>query len=104
MVAQAKAKAADRSAPVRFLVADIASFEDEEGFDLIVMLNMPPFFDRVIALLRPEGYVVNASSYVARTPFSTPPGLLESGFERRGLRTIAAEQVGLGTYYLATRG
>jgi hypothetical protein len=39
MVAQAKAKAADRSAPVRFLVADIASFEDEEGFDLIVMLN-----------------------------------------------------------------
>src|SRR3712207_8337099 len=36
----AKAKAADRSGPVRFLVADIASFEDEEGFDLIAMLNM----------------------------------------------------------------
>jgi hypothetical protein len=30
-------------------------------------------------------------------------GLLERGFERRGLRTIAAEQVGLGTYYLARR-
>ena len=41
MVTQAKAKAADRSGPVRFLVADIASFEDEEGFDLIAMLNMP---------------------------------------------------------------
>ncbi len=50
MVAQAKAKAADRSTPVWFLVADIASFEDDEGFDLIAMLNMPPFFDRVIAL------------------------------------------------------
>src|ERR687894_291531 len=72
MVAQAKAKAADRSGPVRFLVADIATFEDEEGFDLIVMLNMPPFFDRVIALLRPEGFVVNASSFGSRTPFFTP--------------------------------
>ena len=108
MVAQAGAKAgaraADLSSRVRFLVADIASFEEEEGFDLIAMLNMPPFFDRVVALLRPGGFVVNASSYGARTPFFTPPGLLERGFERRGLRTIAAEQVGLGTYYLAKRG
>jgi len=101
MVAQAKAKAADRSGPVRFLVADIASFEDKEGFDLIVMLNMPPFFDRVVALLRPEGFVVNASSFGSRTPFFTPPALLERGFERRGVRTVAVGQVGLGTYYLA---
>lgn len=103
MVAQASARAADLSSRVRFLVADIASYEEEEGFDLIVMLNMPPFFDRVVALLRPGGFVVNASSYGARTPFFTPPGLLERGFERRGLRTIAVGQVGLGTYYLARR-
>jgi len=57
----------------------------------------------VVALLRPGGFVVNASSYGARTPFFTPPGLLERGFERRGLRTIAVGQVGLGTYYLARR-
>ncbi|HZA92401.1 MAG TPA: methyltransferase domain-containing protein [Gemmatimonadales bacterium] len=104
MVAQAGARAADLSSRVRFLVADIANFEEEEGFDLITMLNMPPFFDRVVALLRPGGFVLNASSYGARTPFFTPPGVLERGFERRGLRTIAAEQVGLGTYYLAKRG
>jgi SAM-dependent methyltransferase len=104
MVAQARARAADLSSRVRFLVADIASFDDEEGFDLIAMLNMPPFFDRLVALLRPGGFVVNASSYGARTPFFTPPGLLKRGFERRGLRTIGAEQVGLGTYYFATRG
>jgi cyclopropane fatty-acyl-phospholipid synthase-like methyltransferase len=103
MVAQAKAKAADRSGPVRFLVADIASFEDEEGFDLIVMLNMPPFFDRAIALMRPEGFVVNASSFGSRTPFFTPPALLERGFERQGVRTVAVGKVGLGTYYLARR-
>jgi SAM-dependent methyltransferase len=104
MVAQAGARAADRSSRVRFLVADIASFQEEEGFDLIVMLNMPPFFEPVVARLRPGGLVVNASSYGARTPFFTPPGLLERGFQRRGLRTIAAERVGLGTYYLAKRG
>jgi SAM-dependent methyltransferase len=104
MVAQAGARTADLSSRVRFLVADIANFADEEGFDLIAMLNMPPFFDRMVALLRPGGFVVNASSYGARTPFFTPPGLLERGFERRGLRTIATAQVGLGTYYVATRG
>jgi hypothetical protein len=104
MIAQARTRAADRSSRVRFLVADIASFEDDEGFDLIVMLNMPPFFDRVVALLRPAGFVLNTSSYGSRTPFFTPPGLLERGFERRGLRTIAAEQAGPGTYYLAERG
>jgi cyclopropane fatty-acyl-phospholipid synthase-like methyltransferase len=104
MVAQAGARAADLSSRVRFLVADVASFEDEAGFDLIAMLNMPPFFDRVAALLRPGGFVVNASSYGPRTPFFTAPGLLERGFERRGLRTIGTEQVGLGTYYFATRG
>ena len=104
MVARAGVRAADPSNRVRFLVADIASFEEEEGFDLIAMLNTPPFFDKVVALLRPGGFVVNASSYGARTPFFTPPGLLERGFERRGLRTIAAEQVGLGAYYLAKRG
>jgi hypothetical protein len=81
-----------------------ARYPDAEGFDLIVMLNMPPFFDRVVALLRPAGFVLNTSSYGSRTPFFTPPGLLERGFERRGLRTIAAEQVGPGTYYLAERG
>jgi SAM-dependent methyltransferase len=104
MVAQAVARAAELSSRVRFLVADVASFEEEEGFDLITMLNMPPFFDRVADLLRPGGIVVNASSYGARTPFFCPHTLLERGFERRGLRTVAAEQVGRGTYYLAERG
>jgi tRNA (cmo5U34)-methyltransferase len=104
MIAQARARAADLSSRVRFLVADIASFEDDEGFDLVAMLNMPPFFDKVVAVLRPGSLVVNASSYGARTPFFTPPAVLQRGFERRGLRTIAAEHVGHGTYYLAQRG
>jgi hypothetical protein len=50
------------------------SFEADGAFDLIVMLNMPPFVERVVALLRPGGFVVNASSYGSRTPFFTPQG------------------------------
>jgi SAM-dependent methyltransferase len=103
MIAQAQAKTADPVGRLQFLVADIADFEPEEGFDLITMLNMPPFFDAVVALLRPRGYVVNASSYGSRTPFFTPLGLLKRGFERRGLSTVAEGSVGLGTYYLAGR-
>jgi SAM-dependent methyltransferase len=103
MVAQAGAKATDLSSRAQFLVADIASFEDKDGFDLITMVNMPPFFDRVVALLRPGGFIVNASSYGSRTPFFTPPGLLKRGFERRSLRTIATGRIGLGTYYIAKR-
>jgi len=53
--------------------------------------------------LQPEGFVVNASSFGSRTPFFTLPALLERGFERRGVRTVAVGQVGLGTYYLSRR-
>lgn len=84
MVAQAKAKVANPSDRMRFLVADIADLHHDEGYDLIVMLNMPPFFDSVVALLRPGGFVVNASSYGSRTPFFTPPAALKRGFRAPG--------------------
>jgi methylase of polypeptide subunit release factors len=103
MVGQARAKAADRGIRVRFLAADIASFEPNERYDMITMLNMPPFFERVVALLSTGGLVINASSYGSRTPFYTPPATLAKGFERRGLRTVAVERVAGGTYYLAER-
>jgi hypothetical protein len=38
------------------LVADIADLEPDERFDLITMLNMPPFLARVVALLRPAAW------------------------------------------------
>ena len=47
--------------------------------------------------------MVNASSFGSRTPFFTPLALLERGFERRGVRAVAAGQAGLGIYYLARR-
>jgi SAM-dependent methyltransferase len=103
MIAQARARAAGSGDRLRFVVGDIADVEDDEGFDLIVMLNMPPFFDKVRALLRPGGVVLNASSYGPRTPFFTPTALLQRGFERRGLSTVAAGGAASGTYYVARR-
>lgn len=99
MIAQAEAKAAERGSRVRFVVADAAGFEDE-AFDLITMLNMPPFFGPLAALLAPGGYAVNVSSFGSRTPFYTPPGVLERGFGRRGVHRVAAGEAGVGTYYV----
>lgn len=45
--AKPKAKVADPGGRMRFLVADIADLITTQnvGYDLIVMLNMPPFFE-----------------------------------------------------------
>ena len=102
MIAQANAKRAGYG-NVRFLVADIASFGSDQTYDLVTMLNMPPFFRQVVALLNPGGVLINASSYGSRTPFFTSPATLAHGFEQHGLRTIAVERAGTGTFYLAQR-
>jgi SAM-dependent methyltransferase len=105
MIDRANAKASrmqlDR---VRFSVSDVAEMETAQGtFDLVAMLNMPPFFDRVARLVAPGGYVACACSLGPRTPFYTSFRTLRRGFERRGLRTVGSGTAGLGTYYIAER-
>jgi SAM-dependent methyltransferase len=101
MIALAKAKAASRDGTVRFEVADIATFRPGTAFDLILMMNMPPFFDQVARLLAPGGYVVSIASLGPSTPFYTSPATLERGFARRGLRTVASDPG--RTYHVAER-
>jgi SAM-dependent methyltransferase len=105
MIRRAKEKAAERGrSQVRYEVADVASFDPGQcTFDLVAMLNMPPFFDQVARLVAPGGYVAWASSLGRKTPFYTSEATLRRGFERSGLRTIAAGSAGTGTYYLAER-
>ena len=101
MIAQAGDKSGgDR---VRFLVADVATLDPGAGYDLVVLLNMHPFFKQVARLLRAGGHVVAVSSRGAATPFYTPPATLARGFERHGLVTVATDTAGPGTYYLARR-
>ena len=97
------AVAKDHGPRVRFLVADVAELDPGEGYDLVMMLNMPPFFGPVARLVRPGGHLAHISSRGATTPFYTPAAKLSAGFERRGLATVATGASGHGTYYLARR-
>ena len=101
MIAQAAAK--ESRAGVDFRVADLAELDPGAGYDLVIMLNMPPFFAPVSALLRPGGFVVHIASRGATTPFYTPAKKLRQGFEGQGLATFTSGTAGPGTYYVARR-
>ena len=101
MIAVAQAKQARPG--VRFAVADVAQLEADEGYDLAMMLNMPPFFRPVASILRPGGHVAHIASRGAVTPFYTPAEKLAQGYGRQGLETVASGAAGPGTYYLARR-
>jgi SAM-dependent methyltransferase len=97
------ANAKDVRPGVSFRVADVAQLDRDEGYDLVTLLNMPPFFAPVAALLRPGGHVAHIASWGPATPFYTPDEQLARGYERHGLETVASGTAGPGTYYLARR-
>jgi cyclopropane fatty-acyl-phospholipid synthase-like methyltransferase len=103
MIANATRKAESSGSSARFEVADIATFRPAKPFDLVLMMNMPPFFERVSALVAPGGQVVSIASRGPTTPFYTPSETLEHGFARRGLRTVASGNSGAATYHVAER-
>jgi SAM-dependent methyltransferase len=103
MISQARAKTGlDPEGRIAFKVADAAALPyEDESFDLVAHLNMPPFFAEVARVLRPGGHVIVTASFGSRTPFYTPASVLERGFERVGLATVEAGEAGTGTYYVA---
>jgi SAM-dependent methyltransferase len=103
MIAEARAKTGlDPEGRIAFRVADAAALPyEDESFDLVAHLNMPPFFAEVARVLRPGGHAIVAASFGAGTPFYTPASVLERGFERAGMATVEAGEAGAGTYYVA---
>jgi ubiquinone/menaquinone biosynthesis C-methylase UbiE len=92
----------DPDGRVAFKVADSSSLPyDDEHFDLVTLLNMPPFFAEIARVLRPGGHAVVAASLGPSTPFYTPESVLRRGFERRGLEAVASGEAGDGTYFVA---
>lgn len=89
---------------VRFSVADAAALPYPDGeFDLIVLLNMIPFFGELARVSAPGGRLVLAFSWGPGTPIYVPPETLkerlaEVGFE--GFEDVAA---GAGTALVARR-
>jgi ubiquinone/menaquinone biosynthesis C-methylase UbiE len=105
MVRGAKQKVGlDPEGRIAFRVADAAHLPyDDESFDLVTHLNMPPFVAEVARVLRPGGQVVVASSWGSATPFYTPKAALDWAFAKRAIEPDAAGEVGVGTYWVGRK-
>ncbi|MGH2961323.1 MAG: class I SAM-dependent methyltransferase [Solirubrobacterales bacterium] len=105
MIRSAQAKIGlDPEGRVAFRVADAASLPyGEDSFDLVALLNMPPFFGEIARVLRPAGSVIVAASWGADTPFFTPVSVLERGFARREIDAVSKGEVQYGTYWVGRR-
>lgn len=102
MVRRATAKVGlDPEGRIAFRVADAAALpHPDDSFDLVTQLNMPPFFDELVRVLRPGGYLVVAASHGAHTPFYTRPKLLRWKLQQRGVEPVESGEAGAGTFYV----
>jgi demethylmenaquinone methyltransferase / 2-methoxy-6-polyprenyl-1,4-benzoquinol methylase len=105
MIAAAKTKVGlDPEGRVAFRVADAADLPyEEESYDLVAHLNMPPFVHEVARVLRPGGHVIVASTWGSATPFYTPNRVLEWAFAKHGIEPLEAGEAGEGTFWVGRR-
>ena len=103
MVRRATARVGlDPEGRVAFRVADASALPyEDDSFDLVAQLNMPPFFGEIARVLRPGGHAVIAASWGPSTPFYTSEAVLLRGFRRRGLETVESGVTGDGTFFVA---
>jgi SAM-dependent methyltransferase len=103
MVRRAQARIGlDPEGRVAFKVADAADLPfEEDSFDLVTQLNVPPFFAEIGRVLRPGGFALIAASWGPQTPFYTPESVLRRGFRRAGLEPLESAEAAKGTYFLA---
>ena len=94
----------DPEGRIAFRVADAADLPyDDESFDLVAHLNMPPFIEETTRVLRPGGQVIVASSWGPATPFYTPDSALDWGFAKRGIERVASGEANGGTYWVGRK-
>ncbi len=94
----------DPEGRVAFKVGDASGlpFEDD-SFDLVTQLNVPPFFAEIARVLRPGGFAIVAASWGDSTPFYTPDSVLARGFRKAGLEEAERGEAAQGTYFVARR-
>ena len=94
-------KLADR---LRFEVADASALQFADGeFDLVVLLNMIPFFDELARVTAEHGALAFAWYSGPDTPIWTPPETLRARLEPHGFDRFDELEVGVGTAFLARR-
>jgi ubiquinone/menaquinone biosynthesis C-methylase UbiE len=87
---------------VRFEVADSVRLPFVDGaFDLVLLLNMIPFFDELARVTASSGTVVVATSSGPSTPIWTPPETLEERLAGLGFGDFEEIAIGAGTAFLA---
>jgi len=91
----------DPEGRVAFRVADAGALPyGDDSFDLVAQLNMPPFFDEMVRVLRPGGHLIIAASWGADTPFYTSPKVLRWKLLARGVEPVEIGEAGEGTFYV----
>jgi ubiquinone/menaquinone biosynthesis C-methylase UbiE len=105
MIAVAQKKVGlDPEGRIAFKVADASRLPwPDDSFDLVMQVNVPPFFAEIARVLRPGGTVVIAASWGEETPFFTPDSVLRRSFERHGVTEYANGGAGPGTYWVGRR-
>jgi SAM-dependent methyltransferase len=89
---------------VRFEVADASALPfGDEGFDLVVLLNMIPFFEELTRITAPGGTLVVAHSLGPDTPFWTPDVTLRTRLAALGFEGFEELAAGDGTALLARK-
>jgi malonyl-CoA O-methyltransferase len=89
---------------VRFQVADASELPFAEGeFDLVILLNMIPFFSELARVTAPDGALAFVSYSGPDTPIWTPPETLRGRLEPLGFARFDELAVGDGTALLARR-
>jgi malonyl-CoA O-methyltransferase len=95
---------AELSDRLRFEVADASRLPFEDGaFDLVVLLNMIPFFEEVARVTAPGGRAVVASSFGPQTPIYVPSDTLRKHLAPLGFGDFEELTAGEGIAFLATR-
>ncbi len=104
MIERAKRRVGlDPEGRIAFRVGDAAALPwPDDFFDLVTMLNMPPFFSEIARVLRPGGHAVIAASWGPATPFYTPESVLQEGFPAtRAWKPSRAARPVAGTFFVA---
>ena len=89
---------------VRFEVADASALPFADGaFDLVVLLNMIPFFVEIARVTAPGGTLVLAFYSGASTPIYVPPATLRARLSEVGFGGFEELAAGEGTALVARR-
>ncbi|MBJ7347204.1 MAG: class I SAM-dependent methyltransferase [Thermoleophilaceae bacterium] len=77
---------------------------DDESFDLVVLVNVPPPFGEIERLLTPHGHAIIVFTKGSDTWFYSRPSRLKRGFASVGMVEEQCGQEGAGEYFVAKLG